>query len=112
MIVSYQVCKGCGIRYLQAEFLPHRVAGYCTEECWHHEPRGIPTAEDIGWKNGIAAASQRKQAAPAQPSGAPPRQWMFDLVRVPSPMRPITGAWELANWRLCEATNAKASGVE
>jgi hypothetical protein len=64
MILSYQACKGCSVRYLQADFLPHHVAGYCTEECWHHEPRGVPTAEDIGWKNGIAAASQRKQIAP------------------------------------------------
>jgi hypothetical protein len=97
MIVSYQVCSGCGIRYLQADFLPHRVAGYCTEECWHHEPRGVPTAEDIGWKNGIAAASQRKRIAPAQPSDAPPRQWLFDMVHHPRPI-----GWQLENWRLAD----------
>lgn len=102
MTLNYRVCKSCGIRYLQADFLPHRVAGYCTAECQIHEACGIPTAEDIGCKNGIAAASQRKRIEPLPPSDAPPRQWTFDLARVPHPLRPKTGAWEIVNWRLLE----------
>lgn len=105
MTLSCQVCKGCGIRYLQADFLPHRVAGYCTEECWHHEPRGIPTAECVGWKNGIPASTQRKKIDATPTSYVEPRQWTFCLARVPHPLRQITGAWELVNWHLCKSVS-------
>lgn len=94
MALRYQVCKGCGMRYLQADFLPHRVADYCTEECWHHEPRGIPTPEDIGWKNGIPAASQRKRFPPLPPGTEPSRKWAFDMVQHPRPI-----GWQIENWR-------------
>jgi hypothetical protein len=97
MMVSYRICRSCGVRYLQAEFLPHRVAGYCTAECQIHEPRGTPTAEDIGWKNGIATASQRKRIAPPPPRDTPPRAWLFDMVHHPPPI-----GWQIGNWRLAD----------
>jgi hypothetical protein len=34
----YQICRACKIRYSQADFLSHRVAGYCTKEYWQFEP--------------------------------------------------------------------------
>lgn len=96
MLLAYRVCRGCGVRYLQADFLAYRVAGYCTEECSHYERRGVPTAECVGWKNGIPASTQRKKFEPPPTSELPLRKWSFDLVRVP----PVTGAWELVNWQL------------
>ena len=94
MKLTLRICKGCGAKFLQADFLPHRVAGYCTEECSHHEPRGKPTPEDIGWRTGIAAASQRQQIEPTLPDTAPPERWTFDMVHHPRP----TG-WQIENWR-------------
>lgn len=88
-------CKGCGIRYLQVDFLPHRMSGYCTEECLHREPRGVPTKESIGWKEGIAASSQRRWFPPLLPSVESPRKWAFDLVQYPRPI-----GWQIENWRL------------
>lgn len=97
MIVRYQVCRSCGMRFQVADFLPHRVAGYCTEGCSYHEPRSKPTDEDIGWKSGIAAPSQRKRIAPLPPSDLPPRKWLFDMVHHPWPI-----GWQIENWRLAE----------
>lgn len=91
-------CKGCGIRYLQVDFLPHRVSGYCTEECLHREPRGVPTKESIGWKEKIAAPSQRKWLLPRSPRNKlPPRKWTFNLVQYPRPI-----GWQIENWRLVD----------
>ena len=101
-MLTYRNCLSCGVRYLQAEFLAYRQKGYCTEECSYHERRGVPTAECIGWKNGIPASSQRKKINAPPTSALPLRKWTFDLVRVPHHLRPITGAWELVNWRLCD----------
>lgn len=70
--LRYQVCKGCRIYYLRVDFLPHRMAGYCTEECWHYEPRGEPSAESVGWKSGIAAPSQRKPIGSQLHTDMPP----------------------------------------
>lgn len=103
MMVTYQNCLSCGLRYMQVDSIAHRNNGYCTEECSYHEKRSPPTAEDIGWKNGIAASTQRKKYDAPQTCDVAPRQWTFDLFRVPHPLRPITGAWELVNWRLCDA---------
>ena len=94
MELALMICKGCGVRYLQADFLPHRVAGYCTAECWHHEPRGKPTPEDIGRRTGIAAASQRRQIEPGAPVTAQAGRWAFDMVHYPHPI-----GWQIENWR-------------
>lgn len=96
--LARMTCKGCGARYLQADFLPHRVAGYCTAECSHHEPPGKPTPEDIGWRTGIAAASQRRQVEPGAPVTAQAGRWTFDMVQYPHPI-----GWQIENWRPVEA---------
>jgi hypothetical protein len=93
--VRYYVCKRCGIRYLQADFLPYRVAGFCTEECERKKPRGVPTAECIGWKNGIPASTQRKQILPLPLTTEAPRKWLFDMVH-------SSAGWQLENWRLAD----------
>lgn len=97
--LNYQVCKGCGVRFLEANFLPHRVSGYCTEECLHHEPRGVSTAEGIGWKNGISATSQRKRFTPLPPSSESPRKWTFEMVHHFPPF-----GWQIESWRLADTS--------
>jgi hypothetical protein len=92
MILTYRKCLSCGIRYLQADFLAYRQKGYCTKECSYYERRGVPTAECIGWKNGIPASTQRKTTYAPQTNDAPPRQWIFDIVRASHHLRPISGA--------------------
>ncbi len=103
MTLSYQVCKGCGARYLEVEFLPYRVSGYCTEECLHHEPRGVPAKESIGWKEGIAEPSQRRRLPLLPPSTESSRQWVFDMVHYPQPL-----GWQIENWRMVD-TSAQIS---
>ena len=100
MILSYQICKGCGVCYLQVDFLPHRKSGYCTEECLHYEPRGIPSDESIGWKEKIAAPSQYKRFLPKLiKSNFLPGKWKFDLVQYPRPV-----GWMIENWILIESS--------
>jgi hypothetical protein len=88
-MTNYRTCKECGIWYLPTKTLPHRTAGYCTEECSWHEPRGKPSIESVGWKDHIPATTQRKElsevtqvSAPLPPAGV----WVFDMVQHPRPI--------------------------
>lgn len=58
MIVNYRKCRRCNAHYLEADFLAHRQAGYCTLECSIGEPCGISTAESMAWKDKISIPSQ------------------------------------------------------
>lgn len=89
MKIPYKPCKECGARHLQTSKISHRAAGYCTEECSWHEPRGKPSVESVGWKDHIPAATQRKELSEVTQVSAPPSPagvWVFDMVHYPKPI--------------------------
>jgi len=95
LIVNYRKCRRCNAHYLEADFLAHRQAGYCTLECSIGEPCGISTAESMAWKDKISIPSQRERYKPESMSNIPLRTWKFDMVHYPPPI-----GWQIENWRL------------
>lgn len=94
-MANYRKCRRCCTHYLEVEFLVHRQAGYCTLECSIGEPRGIPTAESMAWKDKIPVSSQREHYKPEPTNDMPLRIWKFDIVHYPPPK-----GWQIENWRL------------
>lgn len=94
-MANYRKCRRCCTNYLEAEFLVHRQAGYCTLECSIGEPRGIPTVEGLAWKDKIMVSALRERLPKAPPQELPPRIWKFDMVLYPLPK-----GWQIKNWRL------------
>lgn len=94
-MANYLICRRCNAHYLEAGFLAHRQAGFCTLECSIGEPRGIPTAESMAWKDKIPVSSQRERCKPESMNAMQLRIWKFDMVHYPPPK-----GWQIENWRI------------
>lgn len=98
MNLSAQICSRCGTRFYSANFLPYRVAGYCSHECRIGEPRGVPSDESIAYKDCFSIPSSlRKRYEPLPESSEPLPRMVFDMVRYPRPI-----GWRIENWRIIE----------
>lgn len=98
MVNCFRVCKRCGLRFSLVEFLPYRIAGFCSSECLMGGSRRLPSPESVAFKDCFSIPSSlRKRYEPLPESSEPLPRMIFDMVRYPHPI-----GWRIENWRIIE----------